>query len=113
MSFFLKIQELQSPGSTDLQKHLATQSKAMNLADNEIETAGFMGHSKDIHRKFNQLPSDVLQISKISNILIAMDNGSIKSLRGKTLDEVEDKDLETLGQYFEDVTFILIHYSHL
>ena len=45
----------------------------MNLADNEIETEGFMGHSKDIHRKFYQLPSDVLQISKITKILIAMD----------------------------------------
>ena len=85
----------------------------MNLADNEIETEGFMGHSKDIHRNFYQLPSDVLQISKITSILIAMDSGSMKSLGGKTLDEVGDKDLETLGQYFEDVTFILIHYSHL
>lgn len=84
----------------------------MNLADNEIETlADFTGHYKDIHRKFYQLPSDVMQISKITKILIAMENGSIKSLGGKTLDEVEDKNLETLGHYFEDVT--LIRYSHL
>ena len=68
-----------------------------------------MGHSKDIHRVFHQLPSDVLQIYKIR---IAMDNGSIKSVGRKTLDDIEDKDLETLGQYFEDVTFILIHYSY-
>ena len=85
----------------------------MNLAGNEIETlADFMGHSKDIHKRFYQLPSDVMQISKITKILIAMENGSIKSLGGKTLDEVEDKDLETLGQYLEDVRFTCICYSH-
>ena len=94
-----------------LRKHLATQSQVRNLADNGIETlADFMRHSKDIHKVFYQLPSDVLQISKI---LIAMENGSIKSLGRKTLNDVEDEDLETLGQYFEDVTFILSHYSHL
>ena len=104
----------QSLRSTELRKHLATQSQVMNLADNEIETlADFTGHYKDIHRKFYQLPSDAMQISKITKILIATENGSKKSLGGKTLDAVEAKDLETLGQYFEDVTFIRIHYSHL
>ena len=68
-----------------LRKHLATQSQVRNLADNGIETlADFMRHSKDIHSVFYQLPSDVLQISKI---LIAMENGSIKSLGRKTLND--------------------------
>ena len=59
--------------------------------------AAFMGHSKDVRKQFYQLPSDVLEITKITKILLAMENGTIKSIGGKTLAEIEDTDLELPG----------------
>ena len=59
--------------------------------------AAFMGHSKDVCKQFYQLPSDVLEITKITKILLAMENGTIKSIGGKTLAEIEDTDLELPG----------------
>ena len=81
---------------TGLRKHLATQCQVLNLDGKEIDTlAGLMDHSKTIHEKFYWLPSDVLQVAKVTKILLATDNGEIKNLGGKTLDEIDDKDLES------------------
>ena len=98
--------------SAGLRKHLATQCQVLNLDGNEIDTlAGFMGHSKTIHEKFYGLPSDVLQVAKETKILLAMDNGAIKNLGGKTLDEINDKDLESAGnaafEFVQSINIIL------
>lgn len=81
--------------STKLRKHIATQSQVLNLAENEIDIlAGFMGHSKEIHKRHYRLPSGVLQVAKVTKILLAMENGSIKSLGGRTLDDIDLAGLE-------------------
>ena len=62
-----------------LRKHLATQCLVLNIDGNETDTlAGFMGHSKTVHKKFYRLPSDALQVAKVTKILLATDNGAIK-----------------------------------
>ena len=91
---------------------LAIQCQVLNLDGNEIDTlAGFMGHSKTIHEKFYGLLSDVLQVAKETEILLAMDNGAIKNLGGKTLDEINDKDLESAGnaafEFVQSINIIL------
>lgn len=84
--------------STKLRKHIATQSQVLSLAENEMDMlAGFMGHSKDVHKAFYRLPSDVLQVAKVTKVLIAINNGAIQSLGGKTLNEIDVAELETAG----------------
>ena len=36
----------------------------------------------------------MLQVAKVTQILLATENGAIKNLGGKTLDEIDYKDLE-------------------
>ena len=78
-----------------LHKHLTTHSQVLNSANYEMDKlSAFMGHSKDVHKQLYQLPSEVLEITKITKILLAMENGTIKSLGRKMLAEIEDADLE-------------------
>ena len=44
-------------------------------------------------KKFYRLPSDVLQVAKVTQILLATENGAITNLGGKTLDEINNKGL--------------------
>ena len=50
------------PGSLinrELRKHLTTHSQVLNSANYEMDKlSAFMGHSKDVHKQFYQLPSD-------------------------------------------------------
>ncbi|XP_071482523.1 uncharacterized protein [Diadema antillarum] len=76
--------------STRLRKHIATVSQVMNLRDNELDVlANFMGHDVRIHRNFYRLPDHVMQVAKVSKILMCMDKGSLGKLHGSTLDEVQ------------------------
>ena len=78
-----------------LRKHLTTHSKVLNSANYEMDKlSAFIGHSNDVHKQLYQLPSEVLEITKITKILLAMENGTIKPLCGKTPAEIKDADLE-------------------
>ena len=75
--------------------------------------AAFMGHSKDVRKQFYQLPSDHLEITKITKILLAMQNGNIKSLGEKTLAEIEKVDLELPGNKLEMLCICVCYvYGH-
>lgn len=88
--------------STKLRKQIATQRQILNLQDNDLDVlASFMGHTKDIHKNFYRLPSDVLQVTKVTKVLLAMEQGTMKSLEGKSLDEIDENALiNNLGNYF-------------
>ena len=77
--------------STKLRKQIATQCQILNLRDNELDMlASYMGHSTKIHEQFYRIASDVLQVAKVTKVLLAMDSGKMKSLEGKCLDEVDE-----------------------
>ena len=60
-----------------------------------IATTALIRKRRRIEReKFYRLPSDVLEVAKVTQILLATENGAIKNLGGKTLDEIDYKDLE-------------------
>jgi len=84
--------------STRLRKHIATHSQLMHLSRHELEQlATFMGHTLDIHLDFYRLPSDVVQIAKVSKILLAVEEGAHLRVHGQTLDDVEIKHVEKGG----------------
>ncbi|XP_076737381.1 uncharacterized protein LOC143415831 [Maylandia zebra] len=79
--------------STQLRKHVATLSQILNLKNHELDqVANFLGHDIRVHREYYRLPEATTQLAKISKLLIAMEKGSLKSLQGKTLEEIEIED---------------------
>lgn len=76
--------------STQLRKHVATLSQILNLKNHELDqVANFLGHDIRTHREYYRLPEATTQLAKISKLLLAMEKGSLKSVQGKTLDEIE------------------------
>lgn len=76
--------------STQLRKHVATLSQILNLKNHELDqVANFLGHDIRVHREYYRLPEATTQLAKISKLLIAMEKGSLTSLQGKTLEEIE------------------------
>ncbi|XP_053389129.1 uncharacterized protein LOC128546010 [Mercenaria mercenaria] len=59
-------------------------SQMINLKENELDTfAGFLGHNIKVHREFDRLPEDTLQVAKISKILLEMERGNLHLFKGK------------------------------
>lgn len=85
--------------STKLRKHIAIISQIVNLKDNELDVlAGFMGHDVRIHREFYRLPTDTVQLAKVSKLLFGLESGELKKHAGKSLDELDvnlDEELES------------------
>lgn len=50
--------------------------------------AKFLGHDIRIHREYYRLPEETLQVAKVAKLLLAMEQGTIGSLAGKTLDDI-------------------------
>ena len=77
-----------------------------------IATTALIRKRRRIEReKFYRLPSDVLQVAKVTQILLATENGAIKNLGGKTLYEINDKNFEFAGntafEFVQSINVIL------
>lgn len=76
--------------STLLRKHVETLSHILNLKNNELDqVADFLGHDIRVHREYYRLPEATTQLAKISKLLLSMEKVSLRSLQGKTLEEIE------------------------
>ena len=86
--------------STRLRKHVATVSQILNLKNNELDQlAQFLGHNIRVHSEYYRQAEGVVQVAKISRILLAMEPGQLHQFQGKGLDEIEvNTDGESLGQ---------------
>ncbi|KAG1946086.1 hypothetical protein F2P79_013653 [Pimephales promelas] len=79
--------------STQLRKHVATLSQVLNLKNHELDqVADFLGHDIRVHREYYRLPEATTQLAKISKLLLAMEKGTLASLQGKTLEQIEIED---------------------
>lgn len=72
--------------STKLCKHIATLLTVLNLKTNEHDQlADFLGHNIDVHRQHYRLLEGSLQMTKISKILLALEQGRLGEYKGKDL----------------------------
>ena len=77
--------------STKLRKYVATVAQLTNLTEGEFEwLSTHLGHSLNVHKEHYRLHDSAIELSKISRLLIAVDNGNGKSIAGKSLDEIQD-----------------------
>ena len=78
--------------STKIRKYLATVTQVLQLDEQQLEwVANHLGHSLDVHRHFYRLPSDVLQLTKVSQLLLAAEQGCINSYKDKSLNDLDVK----------------------
>ena len=83
---------LKQPGlitSTKLRKYLATVTQVMQLDNQQLEwVANHLGHSIDVHRSFYRLPNELLQVAKVSQLLLASEQGRIHQYADRTLQDI-------------------------
>ncbi|MEQ2233169.1 hypothetical protein ILYODFUR_019194, partial [Ilyodon furcidens] len=78
--------------STKLRKQVATLCQLLDLGEQELEqVARFMGHDIRVHHDFYRQTDKTFQITKISKLLFAMEQGT-GSLRGKNLSTLDLSD---------------------
>ena len=80
--------------STALRKHIATtMTQLHNLKDNELDVlAQYMGHNIRIHREHYRLPSATLQVAKVSQYLLSMENRT----QNEDISETDESDDDNL-----------------
>lgn len=87
--------DLESPEimtSTNFRRYVATVAQIVSLSEVELETLwNHMGHNIAIHRGFYRLPSAALEVAKISQLLMASEEGNVHKLAGKPFLEIRPK----------------------
>ena len=80
--------------STMLRKYIATVSQVLDMTENELDLlCRHMGHSINVHHAFYRLPSQTLELAKISKLLIAVESGNLGSMAGKKFEELDVDDI--------------------
>ena len=80
--------------STLLRKYIATVSQVLDMTENELDLlCRHMGHSINVHHNFYRLPSQTLELAKISKLLLAVENGNLGNLAGKKFEDIDVDDI--------------------
>lgn len=75
--------------STKLRKYVAKVSQIIDLSESELEwLARHMGHDLAVHREYYRLHDHTLELSKVSRLLLAVDEGNAAKFQGKKLSEI-------------------------
>ncbi|KAK3724615.1 hypothetical protein QZH41_011044 [Actinostola sp. cb2023] len=70
-------------------KYIATVSQTAALTEVDVDwLARHLGHDVRVHREFYRLHESTAELAKVSKLLLAVDNGNLESLKGKTLAEL-------------------------
>jgi len=92
-----QLKQPQTITSTRLRKYIATMSQVAALSENDMDwLARHLGHDIKTHRQFYRLHESIVELAKISKLLVAVDHGNIEHLKGKTLGEIQIE-----GMYFK------------
>ena len=88
-----RLHQLQEPEllkTTALRKHLATSLQVMALKSNDLQkVADFLGHDKEVHKKYYRMSDDVYSCTRIASLLMATESGRLKDQGdGKTMEEL-------------------------
>ena len=81
---YVKLKNPSAITSTNLRKYVATVTQIISLEKEELEwVADHLGHNIEVHREFYRLQESTLEVSKVSKLLLAIDNGCVYELAGK------------------------------
>ena len=89
--------------SNELRKYCATVMQIVDLEETQLRwLADHLGHNMDVHREYYRLRESTVELSKVSRLLLAMDEGKSQNFAGKKLSKIklEGIILEFLVSYF-------------
>ena len=75
--------------SNELRKFCATVSQIADLSENDLRwLAEHLGHDLNVHREYYRLKDSTVELSKVSRLLLAIDEGNAGNLMGKKLADI-------------------------
>ena len=75
--------------STELRKFCATVSQIADLSENDLRwLADHLGHDLSVHREYYRLKESTVELSKVSRLLLAIDEGNAAKFSGRKLSEI-------------------------
>ena len=64
--------------------------KVLQMSENELEwLANHLGHEQSVHHKFYRLQHHVVELAKVSRLLLTVEAGKAHVFKGKTMDEID------------------------
>jgi len=85
----LELESSERIHSTELRKFCSTVSQIADLSENDLRwLADHLGHNLDVHREYYRLKDSTVELSKVSRILLAIDEGNAGNFMGKKLSEI-------------------------
>ena len=73
---------------------MATVAQISDLNSSEIEwLANHLCHNVGTHQEYYRLHDNATELSKVSRLLLAVDNGKEEAFKGKRLDEIQIDDI--------------------
>lgn len=92
--------DLENPSiitGTKLRKYVATVCQLLNMTENEYDwLARHLGHDIKVHRNFYRMQESAIELTKISRLLLAVDNGEVNKFVGKNIGEIDIKGMQNL-----------------
>lgn len=74
---------------TKLRKYVATVCQLFNMSENEYDwLARHLGHDITVHREFYRMHESAIELTKISRILMAVDQGEAHKYVGKQISDI-------------------------
>lgn len=84
--------ELEQPKnvtSTKLRKYVSTVCQVFDLTENEYDwLARHLGHDIRVHREFYRLHESAVELTKVSRLLMVVDEGKVNKFSGKKLADI-------------------------
>ena len=85
----LSLQAPERIHSNELRKFCATVSQIADLSENDLRwLAEHLGHDLNVHREYYRLKDSTVELSKVSRLLLAIDEGNAGSLMEKKLADI-------------------------
>ena len=92
--------------STELRKFCATVSQIADLSENDLGwLANHLGHDLSVHKEYYRLRDSTVELSKVSRILLAIDEGNAAKLMGKKLSEITIEGMKIENSHIYDESF--------
>ena len=78
--------------------------QVFGLEETELqEVARHMGHELAVHRKFYRLQDDVIELAKVSKLLLAVEAGKAHTFSGMSIDDIDLKGMNRDNFCWPDV----------
>ncbi|XP_050391798.1 uncharacterized protein LOC126810662 [Patella vulgata] len=76
--------------SRAIRKYAATVSQVLDMTDKEVEIlATHLGHDVKTHKEFYRLANSTIELSKVSQMMLAMEAGDMYKFKGKKLKDID------------------------